>query len=101
MQCPKTCPKCGSDAVYKYEGAYHCKRCECHFTDWQQAEIDRLKRENEGLKLKWQDRCADDGWYWVKNFDGSLEIAYLEPYYGDDFGYDKIAGPIPEPEEKE
>jgi predicted nucleic acid-binding Zn-ribbon protein len=36
------CPKCESESTYRFEGAYHCKRCECHFTDWQQAEISRL-----------------------------------------------------------
>lgn len=44
------CPKCGSDSCYRFEGAYHCKRCEYHFTDWQQAEISRLTIENVILK---------------------------------------------------
>jgi hypothetical protein len=41
------CPKCGSEELSKWMGGWHvvyeCVDCECEFTHWQQAEIERLR----------------------------------------------------------
>jgi hypothetical protein len=89
------CPKCGSSEWVIVHHSYNfCDNGECNtvWTRWQQAEIERLK-------LKWQTgEPPEDGWYFVKNCDGAVEVIYLEPSYGDHLMYSQWAGPILPPE---
>lgn len=52
------CPKCetendgGSIMAEFITIPYQCKKCRCVWTDWQQAEIDRLRAGLERIKEK-------------------------------------------------
>jgi hypothetical protein len=97
------CPSCKYEMETYPQESLLCPSCYLYLSKKeliQQARIEELEAELAKYKLKWVDGATDDGWFWVKNWDGSKEVVYLEPYYGDDFGYDKVAGPIPPPEEE-
>jgi hypothetical protein len=69
------CPKCQSKNCHQFEGANHCDHCECHWTNWQQEKITRLRAalekianivetENtyaDGHKFDCEDRAYYDG----------------------------------------
>lgn len=53
------CPKCLSEDTYGRDQDWICHSCLCHWSPWQQDEIERLRAENVRLGIKLSGAEAD------------------------------------------